>query len=334
MTVAKIPLSSAGKNPRELEIPRVSVVLPVKNGQQFVGEAISSVLCQTFKDFELLVIDDGSSDETLSICASFEDSRIRIISNDKTPGIVGALNLGIGLARGEYIARIDSDDLAEPQRFQIQVDVLEKCNETGLVGSWVRCFGHSRKLIKFPVESPDLRLQLLFRNPLSHPSVMYRSNWSQGRKGYYDPEFEFAEDYEMWTRISSRWDIVNIPRVLTLYRTHSGQATRNQQAERQLCVDRIIERQMAELGHSNLPERASVRETKKWWWTLSHILSEKEEFAGAHFRLLRREIMRERRNRRRMAVLCSFLRFWLPPSWVPTSCRTLSQLAVTQHDLQ
>ena len=262
--------------------PKVSVVMPVHNGSKFIGTAIQSILNQTYPRLELIIVDDGSSDETGEVVARFRDERILILKNPVHAGLVPSLNRGLKLASGKYIARLDSDDVALPQRLQKQVDFLESMPDYGLIGSWMETFGERNMRWQYPQNPADFQLAMLFRNPLGHSSVMYRARWQDGQKGFYDPDFETAEDFELWSRLCLNWKCARIPEVLTLYRTHSAQATKTDLDKRRQAVRRIVTRHRAALGVS-LPEaRWGIRESAEWWGDLE-LLSE----AGSRFHLAR-----------------------------------------------
>lgn len=155
--------------------PKVTVLMPVYNGEEYLREAIESILFQSFGNFEFLIIDDGSTDDSINIIASYTDPRIRVITNGENIGIARALNKGIELARGKYIARMDSDDISLPKRFEKQVDFLDKNPEIGIVGSWIKTFGGRKTIILAHPCNPEMvRIFFLFDSPLAHPTVMMR----------------------------------------------------------------------------------------------------------------------------------------------------------------
>lgn len=245
--------------------PIVSVLLPVHNGQAFVGDAIDSILTQSFKEFELLVLNDGSTDTTIKVCRKFNDSRIRIVSSEKKIGLVETLNCGISFARGQLIARLDSDDIAVNTRLEKQVDFLNSHPDHGLIGSWMRTIGDRKELRKFPTSDEDIQVAMLFGNPFGHPSVMFRKNWDRGSPGHYSANFTYAEDYEYWTRLASQWKCANLAEPLTLYRIHAHQATMSDTEARLDCVRTIIAIQLKPLGVAPLPISSSCLHELKWW---------------------------------------------------------------------
>ena len=276
----------------------VSVIVPVRNAEDSLHRCVQSVLNQTYSDFELIIIDDGSTDGTALIAREFNDPRIVWVTNTTNVGIVPTLNRGIKLARGRYIARLDSDDWAHPERLALQVAVLEANPRIGLVGSWMKTFGETTRSARYPVNDSDIRLWMLFGTPFGHPSVMFRREWSRGNEGYYDQSFEFAEDFELWTRISSTWETYNIPQFLTHYRTHSSQLTKHNLRERAICTRRIIETHHRRIDLEVHPDGSSVRDFLKWWSYLESSEYGKTALKGAGYKFVRRrQIMRLMREK-------------------------------------
>jgi len=274
--------------------PTVSVILPVWNGQSFVADAIASVLLQSFKDFELLVLDDGSDDNSLEICQQFTDPRIRVISHPERQGIVKTLNRGIAISAGKYIARIDSDDLAVSSRFEKQIQFLEAHSDYGLVGSWMETFGERKTTWKYPTGDTSIRLAMLFNSPFGHPSVMFRKDWERGAPGYYDEEFAYAEDFEYWVRISALWKCENLPEVLTLYRTHPSQSTKSDAQGRADCVQRILALQHQALGLKTLPLLPRTMFERRWWSDFEESANVRSQFSLALIRSQKRLVRRVR----------------------------------------
>jgi len=206
---------------------KVSVVLPVFNGTRYLSEAIESVLAQDFTDWELLIINDfGSDDGSAEIARQYEakDSRIKLIQNDERLGLAESLNLGIRIAQGEYVARLDADDIALPARFNKQVDFLDKNQHIGICGSWQHHFGTETWVHKPPI-SPELcRAYLLFFCHLCHSTLMFRKSIFVDNELYFDSNFH-AEDFELWSRAVAVTDIANIPEVLGKYRHTASNIT-------------------------------------------------------------------------------------------------------------
>jgi cellulose synthase/poly-beta-1,6-N-acetylglucosamine synthase-like glycosyltransferase len=209
--------------------PVVSVVLPIFNGAPYLPQAIESILTQSYTDFELIAIDDGSVDDSLRIVRQYGDERIRVISQ-ANKGLPATLNRGIGLARGHYIGRQDQDDVAFPERLGRQVAFLDEHPACGLVGTWAEIWrGDARtdRAHTHPIDDADLRIGLLFNNPFVHSSVMIRKT-ALDKVGPYtvDPGRQPPEDYELWSRISREFEIANIPKVLHAYREVDGSMSR------------------------------------------------------------------------------------------------------------
>jgi glycosyltransferase involved in cell wall biosynthesis len=202
--------------------PKVSIVLPVYNAAQYLGQCIDSLLCQTFKDFELLIINDGSTDDSLNIIRLYAeaDSRIRVIEHLNNIGLISVLNQSVEQCRGQYIARMDADDWSEPERLQIQFDYLESHPRVGIVGSWIKLFGDKNEVWHYRNSDNFIKILLLFKtNGFPHNSIMLRKTVIEEFK--YGREFKYIEDAELWLRIMlEKPDIefVNIPKLLTHYR--------------------------------------------------------------------------------------------------------------------
>lgn len=192
--------------------PRISVIMPVFNEAEFVHDAIQSILDQTFADFEFIIIDDGSTDATLPIIQSFQDPRIRCIIQENK-GLTRSLNNGLSLATGQYIARMDGNDISLTNRFKMQVDFLDTHCETGLVGAFYFNIDQNGKLVKkytYQTEDQVIRKILLTDCPFCHSLVMFRKLCVDAVGGYRD-KIGPAEDYDLWFRISEKYLVANIP---------------------------------------------------------------------------------------------------------------------------
>ncbi len=205
--------------------PLVSVVMPVYNGARDVRRAIASVFDQTFRDFELIVVNDGSQDETaaaLDSMAELSDSRLRVVHLTRNVGVAAAVNHGIGLAQGDYIARHDHDDISRPTRLEQQVRFMQARPECGLLGTrseiWVVDQPTERGHFH-PLENPMLQFALLFDNYFVHSSVVIPKRVFD-TVGLYstDPLRQPPEDYELWSRIARQYEVRNLPEQLLIYR--------------------------------------------------------------------------------------------------------------------
>jgi GT2 family glycosyltransferase len=203
--------------------PTVSVVLPAYNALRYVGAAIDSVLQQTFTDFELLIVDDGSTDGTRDTIRSYRDPRIIVIEHDRNRGLPAGLNHALAIARGEYIARQDADDVSEPNRLHDQVAFLRRRPEVALVGAWftvIDALGTITSRVTLPTDDLDVRWAMWFSCPFVHSAVMWRHLPVRTAVGEYNERFMYAQDYELWTRIAARFAVANIPAFLVRYREH------------------------------------------------------------------------------------------------------------------
>lgn len=206
--------------------PIISVVLPVFNAEKYVSEAVASILSQTFSDFELIIINDGSSDGTLSVLQRHaeKDSRIRLVSRENR-GVVASMNEGIQLSRGKWIARMDSDDISLPYRFERQLQLLAK-TDSDICGGWVKLFGALEShVLKFPHSDEAIKTTILFESPFAHPTVMMKTNLL--RQMQYDESYrKGSEDYDLWERAAQEGlRMTNVPEVVLLYRQHKAQMT-------------------------------------------------------------------------------------------------------------
>jgi glycosyltransferase involved in cell wall biosynthesis len=207
--------------------PAVSVLLPVHNDRRFVGRAVESILEQTFRDFELLVLDDGSTDGSMEIVRGFSDPRLRIVSNPRNLGLARTLNTGLALAQGNLIARMDADDISEPARFERQVEFLAAHPEIALVGTWARWIDENDRpftAIEFPTDPAGIEQGLMEDNCIFHPSVMFRRRPVEELGGYAAAS-PLSQDYELWLRLSERHPLANLPEYLLRYRIHRGQVS-------------------------------------------------------------------------------------------------------------
>jgi glycosyltransferase involved in cell wall biosynthesis len=206
--------------------PLVSVVMAVYNGQAYLREAIDSILGQTFRDFEFVIVNDGSTDETEAVVRSYTDHRIRLATQPNC-GFAPSLNRGIGLARGAYIARMDADDISAPERFEAQVRVLKTSPKICAVGTSIVRIDESGKPLRtdyYLARDMELRQQVTLSCPFAHGSVMMRKQAVQ-EVGGYRPEYRPAEDYDLWRRLALVGNFANITRPLYLYRVNDAGMT-------------------------------------------------------------------------------------------------------------
>ena len=203
--------------------PKVSVIMPVYNGEKYLNEAIESILYQSYSDFEFIIIDDHSTDDSVSIINAYKDPRIIFTCNDQNIGVTRSLNLGLSLAKGEYIARMDADDISLPERFKNQVSYLDAHPDVGVLGTSVCLINQSGKIgeqIRFPESHILLRWRLcFFENPIIHPSVMMRRQLVNMFNGY-DPKMHTSQDHLLWCRLSGVTHLANLPDIYLYLRKH------------------------------------------------------------------------------------------------------------------
>ena len=204
--------------------PLISVLLPVYNCELYIKEAVDSILNQTHTNFELIIIDDCSTDATVSILKTYKDSRINLIIKPKNSGYTDSLNFGIEIAKGDYIARMDGDDISLPERFEKQVNFLENNLDVVLCGTSYRIIG-SGKIIHVPENHEDIQHALLEYSAFGHPTVMMRKSTLDKLPFVYNVEKEPAEDYELWVRLLFAGKLHNLQEVLLEYRIHENQVS-------------------------------------------------------------------------------------------------------------
>jgi glycosyltransferase involved in cell wall biosynthesis len=224
--------------------PIITVLMPVYNGELYIREAIDSTLQQSFEAFELLIINDASTDNTVEIVNTYTDPRIRLVHNETNLKHGAALNRGLELAHGQYIARMDSDDISCPSRLEKQKFFLDNNQNVGLVGSWAQIIdekGNSQGIKSFLTDSPLLKWKLLFCNTFIHSSAMFRKIIILPLQGY-DCTYRLAEDYDLWSRISFEHEVANIPEVLVKWREWGGNVTNAKKIEQQKEVMEISRR--------------------------------------------------------------------------------------------
>ncbi|CAM2830066.1 glycosyltransferase family 2 protein [Rariglobus hedericola] len=229
--------------------PAITVLMPVHNAAPFVRAAIDSILTQSWTEFEFLIIDDGSSDDSLAVIKGIADPRIRLVEQKPNQGIVSTLNSGLALARGRYIARMDADDLALPGRLEQQFNFMESHPEVGLCGTYFQKIGDDPGpgWIRFH-ENASLQIALLFENPFCHPTVMMRREILSRHQLLYPADAPHAEEYALWARLARHTHFANLPDTLLHYRTHARQVSRLHNAIQCRSIDHVIRTQLAHLG--------------------------------------------------------------------------------------
>lgn len=254
--------------------PEVTVLLPVYNASGYLRDAVDSILRQTFKDFELLVINDGSKDDTSTIIQSYSDPRIRTVQHSKNEGLIKSLNEGLKIAHGNYIVRMDADDVSLPNRISRQVKFMNAHPEVAVAGTWFKDINGKGKVAKTPGKHDALKSYLFFSCGLAHPTVIIRKNVFQSHHLFYNADFPHAEDYELWVRASRMLKLANIPEVLLHYRYHDHQVSSQHNSVQRSSIHRCHQRQLMELGL-----KPNVKELRMHFAIANLLFKPEKEFA-------------------------------------------------------
>lgn len=241
-------------------MPKVTVLMPTYNVAPYVKEAIESVLQQTYRDFELLVIDDCSTDNTVEVVRGIEDERIRIVQNEKNVGLAENLNRGLSHITTEYVARMDGDDIAEPFWLEKEVSVLDENPEIGICSTGFERFGSVKSLVRFPERHEDIMANMLFECSVIVPTFRMSLYRDHGLR--YSTDAFPAEDYRFWADCLRVTKIYNIQETLFHYRMHPAQ----------ICTARREEQ------HSKV---AQVRRYMLDWLSTDFTEEEKQYYTGS-----------------------------------------------------
>ena len=235
---------------------KISVVMAVYNGENYLRTAIDSILRQTESDFEFIIIDDASTDSTPSILDSYADDRLRVIRNEQNLKLPASLNKGLKMARGKYIARMDADDIAMPDRFEKQVKYLETHQDVAVIGGSFQVFNEFGEDVYVHKAYCDEMLDkyYLIPSPIGHPTAMLRKSMTVDEGFLYDEQYTSAQDYDLWLRIAQKHKINNIPDVVLKYRVHANSISKKRSEEQQINAANIFIR--------NLPIKISMEEAR------------------------------------------------------------------------
>lgn len=210
--------------------PLVSVIIPVYNANGFLSAAIDSILNQTYKNLDIIIVDDGSTDETPKILKSFakKDKRVKILTNKRNLNIATSLNRGIKLAKGNYIARMDADDISLPNRIEKQMEYLLAHPDIVILGGQCKTIDTRDKTIGhklFPVTDTEIRDALYYENPIQHPTVIFNKELIPKNFSWYNPDLPPAEDYDLFFRLAKFGKLHNLKRFVLKYRQYIGSST-------------------------------------------------------------------------------------------------------------
>jgi glycosyltransferase involved in cell wall biosynthesis len=285
--------------------PLVSVLLPVFNAAEFLEPALTSIFRQSYSNLEILAIDDGSTDESVSVLERFTDSRLRIVRNEQNRGICMTLNRAIDLAGGDYLARMDADDICHRDRIRTQMAFLESNRQVGICGTAMRRFGRGMPSIwRGPTTDEEIRCLLFFESPMAHPTVLFRADiFRHGLR--YDPDMRHAEDYDLWERASHFTRLANLPAVLYRYRVHVSNTLSQPSNRVRETTERVRRRLLSYLypapsdeelrlhrlllGHEEIEALNDLEAVSQWCTVLIQANESRKSYAQMCFR---REIAR------------------------------------------
>jgi len=260
--------------------------MPVYNGDEYLQEAIASILNQTYTDFEFLIIDDASLDKSVDVICGYSDNRIRLIRNKRNLGISKTLNRGLRLARGKYVARMDADDISHPERLQAQITFLDEHPSIGLCGTSVTYIGDYEGVCTVPESHEAILARMVFSNILPHPTIVLRMDLLSQHALQYD-EFCAAEDYDLWIRLSKFTRFANINSPLLRYRLHQDSISKTGKKRVDYSAMQIRHKQLLNMGvqpdrdelklHNSIAythfkiEKAYVRAVHEWFLKIQKI---------------------------------------------------------------
>lgn len=244
-----------------METPLVTVLMSVFNGEKYLREAIESVLNQTYKNIEFLIINDASTDNSVAIIQSYRDERIHFFSNEVNLKLTASLNKGIDLSHGKYIARMDADDVSFPERIEKQVAFMEQHPEVGLCGTFVQNIGINDDYVPpYKTTHDEIKFKLFFETHFPHPAAMLRKSMLDKYKLKYDTINKVAQDYELWNKIVNYCEVAILPEPLVKKRTHP-EMTSIKATQEQLQVVKNIHRELMEkLGAAPSEKELNVYE--------------------------------------------------------------------------
>ena len=255
--------------------PLVSVIMPAYNAEKTISCSIDSILKQTYHHIELIVVDDGSKDGTASIIKSYSDSRVKYYKNEHNIGLVKTLNRAISLANGDYVARMDSDDISLPDRINQQVDYMESHKDCIICGTFAKSFiesGGTKKIcgvMKYEIADNKIKNDLAYECCFAHPTVMFRSKLFSLTEKRYNDDYLNSEDYNYWIDLMDFGEYHNIPQYLLLYRISSTQMSASSEItfkNSSRCRLNYIEKQygkdVLEMVMASTPSIALIRQMK------------------------------------------------------------------------
>ena len=241
-------------------LPLLSVIMPVYNAEKFLSDAMKSVLGQSFKNLELIIINDGSTDKSELVVQSFTDERIRYFKNEENSGIVYSRNRGLKLAKGDFIGMVDADDIVYPEKFEKQIEFLKQNPEYGFVGSWARFIDENGKRIpggwKLKASPEKIPAIMFFKNYFLQSAVVYQKDCIKNFS--FTKGFEIGEDYLIWYQMLKKYKAWNFPEYLVDYRMHQHNITVKQKEKGYELEREIFRIQFKELGIEATDEELDI----------------------------------------------------------------------------
>jgi len=229
--------------------PLVSILLPIYNSERYLRDAIESLLDQTYGNLEILaLIEAHNSDSSVELLQSYRDKRIRICVNETKLGLAATLNRGLRLAEGEFVARMDADDIAHSSRIVQQVTLMQRFRRVGLCGTHARLFGDENWDFVPSCEPHKIKVEMLFGCPFVHPTVMFRTELIQKYSLVYDTSLEATEDYDLWSRCIEKFPVANVGSFLLNYRKHLSAATHRHETRGKSIYRAVMAEQLRAFG--------------------------------------------------------------------------------------
>lgn len=235
--------------------PLVSVLMPVYNGERYLKEAIDSILNQTYSNFELIICNDCSTDNTQSIIKQYTDHRILYFENSKNRGIVYTRNKLFSLAKGIYLSIMDCDDIAQKTKFEKQIEFLEKNTSYGICGTWAKMIDSQKSTIGYlqpPSKNEDIKINLMFQSSFVQSTVIMRKAAFNNIE--YNLDFPVAEDFDLWERLSHKTNMYNIPSFLLYYRVHKNNISHEKEGLLKTKREQVIQREFNQWNNISFEE--------------------------------------------------------------------------------
>lgn len=241
-----------------MDSPLVTILMPVYNAELFLKRAMESILNQTYKNIEFLIIDDGSTDNSMAIIKSYQDERIKLIENTKNQGLIYSLNTGLEMASGKYIARMDADDISHRERIQKQCAYMENHINIGILGTFIQKENKFKLYANPKLNSNELKARILFNNIFNHPTIMFRNSFLKEKNISYNQERKHAEDYNLWMTAIKVTDFAILSEPLLFYENHQNQVSIVFDKEQKASLAKTHQQFFTSLGLSFTSEELEI----------------------------------------------------------------------------